>query len=114
MKAQLAFALTGTFAFPVSALAEPMTLEEAVTEIRRQAAEMKLLKEKLEKLERSKTEQIATVEKPLEQQKDSLDVSARITPLKPTLNDFNLYGGVNIADNRTNDGDRLSDLDIDL
>lgn len=107
-------ALATIITSPSAALAEAMSLEEAVAEIRRQAAEMKILKEKIEKLESQRTEPALTAKEPQEKSKSEFDIAARITFLKPTLNDFDLYGGVNVAENFYNDGTRITTTDLDL
>ena len=69
-----------------------MTLEEAVAELRRQAAEMRLLKEKIERLENSSPPSVITTES-VDRETPQLDIAARATFLKPVLDEFDVFGG---------------------
>ena len=84
--------LFSCFSFPAASLAQPMTLEEAVAELRRQAAEMKLLKEKIERLENSSPPSVIAAES-VNREVPQLEIAARATFLKPVLDGFDVFGG---------------------
>ncbi len=91
-------ALATSLTFPAAVFAQPMTLEEA-------AAEIQLLKEQIQRLEQA-LPKATKAEKPKEEQ---FNIAARAIFLKPTLNNFDIYGAKVVGDNGDN---TIEDLDF--
>ena len=88
-----------------------MTLEEAVAELRRQAAEMKLLKEKIERLENSSPPSVIAAES-VDREVPQLEIAARATFLKPVLDGFDVFGGYVREENSSNGASTTEDIDF--